>query len=523
MKKTLRVENLIKRYPLRQGMARWLTFWRNEKRTVVNRANIHIEQGEVVGLLGPNGAGKTTTFYMIVGLVRPNLGRVFFDDKDITQLPMYRRAALGIGYLPQEASVFRKLTVQENLDAILETRTIKTHHIMSFIKKSSYDFLEKYARWKYVSTPLHRLTKKTREDELEEVYDFLSEEMSGFSRAVVLSFIEKLGFAAQRQLLGEAVNLAKKDILLTVFGTRKKQHFWNSDRSLMESIDMPDLRHLSDEKAAEFCSKILWAFKKKEVRECLDVFLQESKKNVIEQLLADVMAHVCSIYRDGLLADYIRINSGGANDSGLADVEYAMQRVCSELDRKVEANVQKNLKKQITRAALKSSGKQFLGLKGSEAFVQTIYDTVEVNISKLSGKRMEKVRSAYKRGLREELLEYLNIDHLRHQRGYTLSGGERRRTEIARALTTEPSFLLLDEPFAGVDPIAVADIQEVVTKLKDRNLGVVISDHNVRETLKITDRAYILADGEILISGSKEQLVDDREARRIYLGDDFSL
>lgn len=239
--KVLRVEDLVKIY---------------KKRTVVNEVNLNIKQGEVVGLLGPNGAGKTTTFYMIVGLVRPNGGRIFLDEHDITQLPMYRRAQLGIGYLPQEPSVFRKMTVEENLIAILQILDLE-----------------------------------------------------------------------------------------------------------------PD---------------------------------------------------------------------------------------------------------EIRRRA-------------------------------------------------DELMEYLNINHLAKQKAFTLSGGERRRTEIARALTTQPRFLLLDEPFAGVDPIAVADIQQIVMKLKERNLGVIITDHNVRETLKITDRAYILAEGKILISGRAEKLVAHKKARSVYLGHDFRM
>jgi len=239
--KTLRVEKLVKVY---------------KKRKVVNQISIDIKQGEVVGLLGPNGAGKTTTFYMVVGLVTPDGGSIFLDDTDITKFPMYRRAQLGIGYLPQEASVFRKLTVGENLIAILETM------------------------------------------------DLTSQEMQN-----------------------------RKD----------------------------------------------------------------------------------------------------------------------------------------------------------------------------------------------ELLSYLNIGHLEHQKAFTLSGGERRRTEIARALTTEPRFLLLDEPFAGVDPIAVADIQSIVMKLKERNLGIVITDHNVRETLRITDRSYILADGQLLVSGTQKKLISSKVAKEAYLGHDFSM
>ncbi|MBE7438512.1 MAG: LPS export ABC transporter ATP-binding protein [Spirochaetales bacterium] len=225
-------------------------------RRVVSEVSFQIEQGEIVGLLGPNGAGKTTSFYMAVGLVRPDRGRVYIDREDITDLPMYLRARKGVGYLAQEASVFRKLTVKENILAVLEI-----HH--------------------------------------------------------------------------------------------------------------PDAA-LREERA-------------------------------------------------------------------------------------------------------------------------------------------------------EELLDELHLQKVKDQKGFTLSGGERRRCEIARALATRPHFILLDEPFAGVDPIAVKDIQSLIEELRRRGLGILITDHNVRETLKITDRAYIMYSGEILRSGSAAELVSDRRIKEIYLGEDFRL
>jgi lipopolysaccharide export system ATP-binding protein len=237
----LYTRNLIKRY---------------KKRTVVNQVSVEVNQGEIVGLLGPNGAGKTTTFYMTVGLIRPNEGDVFLDDLNITDMPMYKRAKLGIGYLAQEASVFRKMSVEENIKAVLEL------------------------------TPL------------------------------------------------------------------------NKD--------------------------------------------QQSQK--LEELIS----------------------------------EFSLQKV-------------------------------------------------------------------------------------RTNRGDLLSGGERRRTEIARALASDPKFILLDEPFAGVDPIAVEDIQSIVAKLKDKNIGILITDHNVHETLSITDRAYLLYEGKILKSGTAEELAADETVRKVYLGQNFEL
>ncbi len=231
-------------------------FKRYKRRTVVNGVSVQVDQGEIVGLLGPNGAGKTTSFYMIVGLVKPNEGKIFLDEEEITDMAMYKRAQKGIGYLPQEASVFRKLTVEDNIKAILE--------------------------------------------------------VSGKTKA---------------------------------------------------------------EQAAKL----------------------------------------------------------------------------------------------------------------------------------------------------EELLNEFGLQHVRKNMGDVLSGGERRRTEIARALATDPRFILLDEPFAGVDPIAVEDIQSIVAKLKNKNIGILITDHNVQETLSITDRAYLLFEGKILKQGTAEELAADETVRRVYLGKNFEL
>lgn len=237
----LRSENLVKKY---------------KKRIVVNKISVHVQQGEIVGLLGPNGAGKTTSFYMIVGLIKPNEGSIFLNDENITDLPMYQRAKRGIGYLAQEASVFRGLTVEENILAPLEMRD---------------------------------MTQKERKEKV------------------------------------------------------------------------------------------------------------------------------------------------------------------------------------------------------------------------------------------ETLLEEFSLAHVRKNLGMVLSGGERRRTEIARALAVDPSFVLLDEPFAGVDPIAVEEIQGIVSKLKKKNIGIIISDHNVDETLAITDRAYLMVEGKLFKAGTAQELADDPLVRKVYLGQNFQL
>lgn len=227
-----------------------------KKRQIVNQVSINIHKGEVVGLLGPNGAGKTTTFYMVVGLITPDKGKIFFDNKEITHMAMYKRARCGIGYLAQDPSIFRKLTVEENIMAVLET-----------------------------------------------------------------------------------IKISKKE-----------------------------------------------------------------KKNRLEQLL-----------------------------------------------------------------------------------------------------------------------EELRMTQLAKSKAYTLSGGERRRLEITRCLVTNPSFILLDEPFSGVDPIAVFEVQQIIADLKKKGLGILLTDHNVRETLSITDRSYIMTEGKILLSGTAQELINNPEAKKIYLGEGFAM
>lgn len=241
MQSILRAENLRKRYG---------------KREVVRGVPIEVKQGEVVGLMGPNGAGKTTTFYMIVGMIKPNAGKVFIDERQITSLPMYKRSKLGISYLPQEPSIFRRLTVEKNIMAILQ---------------------------------LQKLSRKQRHEKL------------------------------------------------------------------------------------------------------------------------------------------------------------------------------------------------------------------------------------------ESLLEEFGIQHIRKSKGYVLSGGERRRTEIARTLASSPKFVLLDEPFAGIDPLAVEEIMQIISKLKNQNIGVLITDHNVHETLSITDKANIMIDGSLYVSGTAEEIAENEEVRKRYLGETFTL
>ncbi|BDC95447.1 hypothetical protein TRSA_05460 [Treponema saccharophilum] len=301
------------------------------KKTAVFDVSFEVHTGEIVGLLGPNGAGKTTSFYMVVGFHKPTLGRIRLDDDDITELPMYKRAQLGIAYLPQEASVFKKLTVEENIWAILEMR-----------------------------------------------------------------------------------------------------------------------KELSDE---ETIAAIPKAWKK---------LSEKGRRKILEATGDDKIA---------------REDGSWSPDAEETD---AILQKCGELSR------------------------------GDKS----------------------KLLRAGKREILENLIAEFTIGHIRKQFAYTLSGGERRRTEIARALANNPKFILLDEPFAGIDPIAVSDIKGIIRHLAKRGIGVLITDHNVRDTLEITERAYIVSredemggniGGHILVSGDKKTIIENPEARHIYLGDNFKM
>ena len=301
------------------------------KKTAVFDVSFEVHTGEIVGLLGPNGAGKTTSFYMVVGFHKPTLGRIRLDDDDITELPMYKRAQLGIAYLPQEASVFKKLTVEENIWAILEMR-----------------------------------------------------------------------------------------------------------------------KELSDE---ETIAAIPKAWKK---------LSEKGRRKILEATGDDKIAR-----------------EDGSWSPGAEETDAILQK-CGELSR------------------------------GDKS----------------------KLLRAGKREILENLIDEFTIGHIRKQFAYTLSGGERRRTEIARALANNPKFILLDEPFAGIDPIAVSDITGIIRHLAKRGIGVLITDHNVRDTLEITERAYIVSredemggniGGHILVSGDKKTIIENPEARHIYLGDNFKM
>jgi ABC-type lipopolysaccharide export system ATPase subunit len=306
------------------------------KRTVVKDVSLELHSGEVVGLLGPNGAGKTTCFYMIVGLVGADGGEIAVDNTAITHLAIHKRARMGLSYLPQEASVFRKLTVEENVRAVLE---------------------------------------------------------------------------------------------LTIDGSDRNVH--------------PNGHDAANDLAAE------------QARDAL-VLLQAG-------------------------------HSAGADANGAAAPSGLPPGVSSN-----GAGGERNRRRPEGRANGRAASLR-----------RTRVEDIEIELNRL--------------------LADLHIAHLRQAPALSLSGGERRRVEIARALATFPRFILLDEPFAGVDPIAVLEIQRIIRFLRDRSIGVLITDHNVRETLGICDRAYIINDGQVLAAGHPDEIVGNEAVRKVYLGENFKL
>ena len=340
-KMVLRTEDLVKKYG---------------KRTVVSHVSINVKQGEIVGLLGPNGAGKTTSFYMTVGLITPNEGRIFLDDLEITKYPVYKRAQTGIGYLAQEASVFRQMSVEDNIASVLEMTN----------KPKEYQ--------------KEKLESLIAEFRLQKVRKNKGNQLSGGER--------------RRTEIARCLAIDPKFIMLD-------EPFAGVDPIAVEDIQ-----------------QIVWKLKDKNI--------------------------------------------------GILITDHNVQETLSITDR------------------------AYLLFEGKILF----------------------------QGTPEELSENQIV---RKNKGNQLSGGERRRTEIARCLAIDPKFIMLDEPFAGVDPIAVEDIQQIVWKLKDKNIGILITDHNVQETLSITDRAYLLFEGKILFQGTPEELSENQIVREKYLSNSFVL
>lgn len=458
------------------------------KRRVVNDVDINVHRGEVVGLLGPNGAGKTTTFYMVVGLIKPNKGTITLDGKNISKMPMYKRARLGLGYLPQEASVFRKLSVEQNITAIWELRGGAP--VLS-VKEKVELILRKSERAWWNRPKYEELHNNLLEDK--KISDVHLKSISKYSD----------------------FNLTQKH---------------NSERlyyllKILENLEI-EIEDVKDE-----IKTFLVDYNK---------FYSLGKKKKLHEFLGNLF----KIKRDKLINDF------KSSDNNEAKYK-VLSKLCTILD--IDFEIIKDLFKELPEV---NNNNDFIDLINSLELTywkerkRFFFEKVE-EIKRLDVLKKSKLQDELKNFLKEnnfkqkeiddcllslnwsrrqsknfqleDILDEFNISHIRYSKGSDLSGGERRRVEIARAVANKPSFLLLDEPFAGIDPIAVSGIKDMISLLKNRNIGVLITDHNVRETLKIIDRGYILSDGKILEQGTKDHLANSEVARKHYLGEDFSL
>ncbi len=421
----LRTENLVKKYG---------------KRTVVSHVSFDVKQGEIVGLLGPNGAGKTTSFYMTTGLVVPNEGHIYLNDLDITNYPVYKRAQNGIGYLAQEASVFRKMSVEDNIASVLEL----TNRSKEYQKE--------------------KLESLIAEFRLQKVRKNLGDQLSGGER--------------RRTEIARCLAIDPKFIML------------DEPFAGVDPIAVEDIQH------------IVWKLKDK------NIGILITDHNVQETLSITDRAYL--LFEGKILFQ--------GTPEELAENKIVREKYLSNSFVLRRKDFQ--LKEDITNYPVYKRAQNGIGYLAQEASVfrkMSVEDNI-ASVLELTNRSKE-----YQKEKLESLIAEFRLQKVRKNLGDQLSGGERRRTEIARCLAIDPKFIMLDEPFAGVDPIAVEDIQHIVWKLKDKNIGILITDHNVQETLSITDRAYLLFEGKILFQGTPEELAENKIVREKYLSNSFVL
>ena len=534
------------------------------KRRVVNGININVERGEVVGLLGPNGAGKTTTFYMVVGLIKPYKGKIVFDGKDITRLPMHKRSRLGIGYLAQEPSVFRKLTVEQNILAIWQLRGLPTelkrknkcfkvtlkilkdiqkHHVNNqnlikllnkqiFIndskknKPNQNDPLKDLIDLGSIFEPdkpdlLNIISVINSQDvyvkkifnqdpEIQKIITYINKNKSIIPK--VIAEINKqykyIPVFAHAHHIIDLIELINQYIVIEADGSLVLGNGIVIPADKVERLSGGEIR-LPDGMAVKPCVQIPTGVP---VILSVDGSICLPDGNIIlSKQVKHIKEHSVEL-TNGKTVSWENLASPPCED-------YPLDKILSLIEENNE--VIAKLFALIKIAVLVNVNEKFYTKSEFDDKINQLYFT-----KKEKNTIYKYCNYPLKRRLKdkmEELLNEFSLTHIRKSKGYQLSGGERRRVEIARAMATNPSFLLLDEPFSGIDPIAVNGIKEMITLLKSRNIGILVTDHNVRDTLTITDRAYIVSEGSIIDKGDPEYIAKSALAQKYYLGEDFRL